>query len=618
MPSMFPVARQFITRFLPQAAAAGTLCLAALLCGGCFPQPDPGLDREARVLEALRSGDGRALPPSPLSPAQAVAYALEHNLDSKVAEIETDYQNETLAAAKRRLLPSLTARYSVDHTSHPAARWSQGVATGRESLESSFSSEQNAFRGEIGLMWNLLDFGVGYLKAKQQLERVHSANLQRERIRQQVTLDVLSNYWRASFTAAVAAEAEALRQELEAQAASIRDSVDMRILSGAEGARRELVIHNGLSELEQWRRAATQAKLELARVMGCGNAAGFELAPFPEDGFRLPAVADRDPGALQTAALKRRPELYQSDAEERIALDDARTALLQMAPNASLSLSLYDDPDQFLEWNNWMTVGARVSWNLFAIPARLSERRAAKLQGDLAREKGLALAAAVMAQVGIAWSDWRLTQGYAESLRRRAGARARLVDALAAGREDGQARAGEVLQERVRLLTERAAAMRAEAEAMIAGARLANAVGVRTDAEGAFVWEFDADGTGDYAKYEPQSDLSRDKGVILAAESEAAFMFPGSLAGVRVVKAEEFTTPDAYFEQAGSLATKRVEEVAAVDADVEAAAAAAENPDAAEDRERIARDVEEEGREREEAARRERARRRERLLRGRE
>ncbi|MCC8191260.1 MAG: hypothetical protein LIP77_11615, partial [Planctomycetes bacterium] len=98
------------------------LCLA-LAAQGCFDPVYPQLDREARVAEALVTRDTRPAPPSPLTPADAVIYALANNLEAKVAEIEIAYQNESLVAARRRMLPSLTVRYSLGPHPHPVPRW---------------------------------------------------------------------------------------------------------------------------------------------------------------------------------------------------------------------------------------------------------------------------------------------------------------------------------------------------------------------------------------------------------------------------------------------------------------------------------------------------------------
>ena len=556
-----------------RAAVVVLLCFA-LTVQGCFDPVYPQRDREERVMEALNMQSSRALPPSPLTPTAAVVYALANNLDARVAEIETAYYSEAAVAAKRRLLPSLNLRYSMDHNNHPSARWSESTRSGNQSLESSYSSDPNSRQGEVGLMWNLIDFGVGYLRSRQQGERILHSSEQQRRVKQQVVLDVLTHYWRTSAAVTIAEEAEALRKELEEQAEAIRDSVEMRILSGAEGARRELAVHGGLAELEQWRRAATQARLELARVMGCGNATGFKLAEFPKGAPQLPQLPDNDPTSLQTAALQRRPELFQQDTQERVAVDEARIALLQMAPNANLSLSAFDDPDKFLEWGNWMTVGARVSWNLFNIPARLTERRMARLQGETARHKGLAMAAAIMAQVGIAYSEWRVSHDYAAALMKRSDARQRLVDALAAGEKDGQTRPGEVLQEKVRLLSEKAASMRASAEARVAGARLANAIGLDVDDRGRLIWQLasgnsidflhvppaktaekkdegkDDKKTGDKASDKADSGSGKEKSQLDKANAEAVAYIPDTMSGLKVVKAEDFLSPDSYFEDA--------------------------------------------------------------------
>lgn len=524
-------------------ALTAFLLSACLVFQGCFDPVYPQLDRESRVIEALENRDSRPEPPSPLTASAAVVYALCHNLDAKVAEIETAYHSESQIAARRRLLPSLTMRYSADHSNHPSARWSQSTKTGNQSLESSYSSDPNSRHGEVGMMWSVLDFGVGYLKSRQQGERIRHSAEQSRRVRQQIALDVLVSYWRASAATAVAEDAERLRRELDEQASAIRDSVEMRILSGAEGARRELAVHTGIAELEQWRRAAAQAKMELARVMGCNSTQSIVLQPFPDPPPSPPPLPDNDPSVLQSVALQRRPELFQQDAQERIAVDEARLALLQMAPNANLSFNLHDDPDKFLEWDNWMTVGARVSWNLFNIPARLAEMRMAKLQGEVARQKGLALAAAIIAQVGIAYSEWRLAHEHAGVLATRAAARGRLVEALAAGEKDGQTRPGEVLQERVRLLSEKAASLRASAEARIAGARLANAIGLDVDASGRLLWELNGGASVDMLGEDgaPNPRLARD----VAA---ASHVMPPEVSGLRLVKAEDFEAPASYFE----------------------------------------------------------------------
>lgn len=524
------------------SAAIAVMLAVALALQGCFDPVYPQLDREKRVMEALDADASRDLPPSPLTAAQAVAYALEHSLDAKVAEIESAYQNESLVAARRRLLPSLTARYSPNHTNHPSARWSESTKSGSQSLESSYSSEQTTRQSEVGVVWNLIDFGVGYLRSRQQGERIRHSEQQRRRIRQQVVLDVLAAYWRASASVRIATEAKSLRAELDKQAESVRDSVELRILSGAEGARRELAVYGSLSELELYGRQAAQARLELARVLGCGGTTELSLADFDSAPVLIPEVQQNNPWVLQAAALKRRPELFQQDTQERIAVDEARLALLQMAPNANLSLSFYHDPDKFLEWNDWMTAGIRASWNLLNIPTRMAERRMAKLQKEVAKQKGLALAAAVMAQVGIAFSDWRLGRDYAVTLERRAAARERLVEALAAGEKDGQTRPGEVLQERVRLLSEKAAAIRAEAEVRVAGARLANAIGLDPDDDGNLLWRPEG------APERGGDRVGEDMAEAFLADIEAERVFPATLSGLRVIKAEDFLAQDDSFE----------------------------------------------------------------------
>lgn len=459
-------------------------CAAAASCG-CLPDPvSPEAVRAERVGRTLAELGAVETPPNPLTPEAAVAFAMRNNLNVRAAAIDLAYREEEARGAKLRMLPRLQAEAGIDARNHPNASSSQDVRTGATSLASSYSSDTVQRPIGLSLVWNLLDFGTGYIRAVQTREQVGQSRQQMRRLRQQAALEVLTAYWRTEAADESAREAGELIGTMEEHIESIRQARAKNVLSAADAARQELALLGGIVEAEHWLRLSDASRKELARAMGCMG-----------DDFVIPYGSVPNPGlepgeltleCLFELALNRRPELYQADSQERISLDDAKLALLQMAPNANLSLALHHNNDSHLEWDDWSTAAFRVSWNLLSLPARLSEKRSAELRAAAARQRGEAVAAGVVAQVGIAHSEWNHASRQIVNLAKRSDTRNVLVTALSVAEAGGQAKPGEVLQERVKLLAERSTLRMREAEAKIALARLANAVGFDVDDNGAF------------------------------------------------------------------------------------------------------------------------------------
>ncbi len=468
------------------------IAVAPLWLAGCEPFKDftkpanPAADRAERVGEALRVASERERVSGSLTPAAAVSYALRNNFDLKVANIELAYREEEQRGARMRMLPRLQAQVDLSTRNHPDASSSTNARTGAQYLQQSYSTDRTTYPAEISLVWNLLDFGAGYLRSRQAGEKLLHSREQIRRLRQQTAFEVLSAYWRMAAAAENAREAEILIASMREQIDYIHESRSRGVLAAAEASRRELALLGGMVEAEHWLRIRDSSRIELARAMGCLDA-DLEVAAMESDGGLFGDLAGEPLPALQQAALYKRPELYQADSQERISLDEAKLALLQMAPNANLSLALNHNNDSHLMWSDWATAGIRVTWNLLAIPARLSERRSALLQKEAAREKGMAVAAAIVLQVAMARSEWSHARAQMERVTGRAEVRGALVESLAEAEKEGQTRPGEVLHERVRLLDERGFARMKGAEERIALARLASAVGYDLNDNGEYV-----------------------------------------------------------------------------------------------------------------------------------
>lgn len=440
------------------------------------------------VAEALTMADNQEKISEELTPEGAVKVALQNNFELRAAEIDILYQEESTRGSMLRLLPRLHTEVMLEGRNHYDASFSQSALDGGRSLDYSYSRDRTQKPAQIALLWNVLDFGAGYLRARQTGERVMQSREQMRRLRQQAALDTRIAYWHAWAAGKNAADAVALMAEIERQISAVRLAREKNILPEAEAVRRELSLLSGMVDAEQWLQAAEMTKMELARAMGYHQGTGFAFEDEPVTDSPLESMMEEDLGELQKRALSCRPELFQGDSLARVSVDDARMAILQMAPNVNLSLALHSNNDSHLFYNDWMVAGVRVGWNLLSLPARLSEKKSAELQTQAIRERNLALSAAILTQTGVAVSGWRQTTVVYERQKTRLESRRSLVEALIKAEKSNQARQADVMQERIRLLSDQASVRMQEAEIRSALARVANALGLDIDADGKYVW----------------------------------------------------------------------------------------------------------------------------------
>ncbi len=450
---------------------------------GCdFSQLTPEEDRQAMVARALEEASVEVSDSQQLTLTETVRLALCNNFDLKAAQLEIAYLEESRRGSMLRLLPQLQAEANLQTRSHPDASYSESMS-GSRALDYSYSRDKFQAPLQGRAIWNVLDFGAGYLRARQTGERVLQSAEQLRRLRQQTAMQAVSAFWRADAAGKNATDAAALVEEMETQLSSIRAARERGILSEAEAARRELAILGGIVEAERWMQEAESAHMELARVLGVRQDY-FNLAADSAEPEWMRSLETMDLAELQRRALDSRPELFQSDSQARISLDDARLAVLQMAPNVGISMAFEYNDDKHLLYNDWFTAGLRISWNLLSLPARLSDKKSAQMQHEALRQKNLAMSAAILAQVGLARGEWQRAERMHNRMSARLKTRSDLVDSLAMAEKSGQARSAEVLQERIRLLNDRAAARRQAAEIRAAIATLASAIGLEVDEAG--------------------------------------------------------------------------------------------------------------------------------------
>jgi outer membrane protein TolC len=336
----------------------------------------------------------------PINLYEAMARALKYNLDYKVEMMEEALKGRELNLSRYDMLPQLVASGGYAGRSNYSGASSLSLLTRRQSLEPSTSSEKNIFTGDLALSWDVLDFGLSYVRSQQKADEVLISMERRRKVANRIIEDVRTSYWRT-----VSAERLLTKlQQLEGAVSTTLNNSERlaeRRLSAPLTAltyQRELVEIQ--AEIRRLQREFVVAKAQLAALMNLAPGTEFSLV-LPDRTKTLPEVKYAGQDMIMTA-LKNRSELREVSYRQRINAKELDAALLSVLPNFKAILGVNVDSNDFLYNNDWLQWGARASWNVMSLFRLPAQKQAVRAQDDLLRQRELALTMAVMTQVHVA------------------------------------------------------------------------------------------------------------------------------------------------------------------------------------------------------------------------
>ena len=378
-----------------------TLTLALLALGGCTvtPQPlTPGelSTRAAENVAAVVAPDQEPIT-APIGLYEAMARALKYNLDYKVEMMEQALKTRELDITRFDMLPQLVATGGYAGRNNFAGASSLSLLSGRQSLEPSTSSERNIFTGDLTLSWDVLDFGLSYVRAKQKADEVLIAMERRRKVSNRIIEDVRVAYWRA-------VSAERLIDKLKQLEGSVSTTLTN---SETLAARRKSAPLTALTyqrelidiqaEIRRLQRELVVAKSQLAALMNLRPGTPFALV-LPQRDAAPPRFAMNNDAMVMTA-LRNRAELREVSYRERINKREMDAALLSALPSFRAIVGVNADSNDFLFNNDWVNYGARASFNLLNLFRLPAQKKVVEASSDLIRQRELALTMAVMTQI---------------------------------------------------------------------------------------------------------------------------------------------------------------------------------------------------------------------------
>ena len=338
-------------------------------------------------------------PDHPLTLEEIYEIASQRNLNLLVKQQEYAIQRELVTREKWGMLADLRMHFEEFYRNKNTGSSSQSLVPGVPPAPLSISSQQHQKRWDAQFVWNYLDFGLSFYRSRQEFDRSVKLNLEYERQRQNLYVDLTKEYWKAIAARWANSKSKVLVEKAEKQQENIRKEMAAKVVSEIQGLRGETQLVTFRSQVQAYEKEYHAAKSELGLLMGLPPGITFELAEvdhFPVD------IEFEDIKVMEWIALKNRPELYSSDAEERIQQDEARAALLQMFPGVEFFSGNFFDENRFLLFNRWLQAGVRATWNLLDYPRHYFDMKVADGRQDLARRNRVLMSITVMSQVNLA------------------------------------------------------------------------------------------------------------------------------------------------------------------------------------------------------------------------
>lgn len=396
-----------LTRFL-------VICFLSLAVAACAIVPERASKVQLNVFasDKLKRVTANQEPISgPIDLYEAMARALKYNLDTKVEIKERALRLKKLDLASYKLMPDFvsnsgyagrsnyTGGHSQPFTGGSSLFQNKGDLLPAQNVVDSTSQERNVFSQDITLTWNILDFGLSYVRAKQTADEVLIAEQIKRKVVNSAIEAVRSAYWRAVSSQRLLRKLRYLESRVRKALRETRTLYKLRKTSPITALTFERELVGIKREIQKLEGNLKNARFQLAALMNIPPSKKYRLA---QPRRRLRDLRLKIPvRSMVSVAMRNRPEIIELLYKTRINEQETTAALLELLPGIQLYAGANFDSNDFLFNNNWLSWGSKASWNLirlFQYPARKSVIEG---KSDLLDAQALSLTMAIMLEVHV-------------------------------------------------------------------------------------------------------------------------------------------------------------------------------------------------------------------------
>jgi outer membrane protein TolC len=386
----------------PSSVAFLSVLAASLTLAGCAVKPEPLTFAQLQTISdknLSRVTANQEPLAGPVTLYQAMARALKYNLDFKVEIMQKSLRVTELNLAHYNFLPAVVANSGFASRNNYLSTGDLDLTSGITHAPRTTSQEQRTQSSDITFSWNVLDFGLSYIRAQQSADKVLIAEEAKRKVIQRIIEDTRTAYWRAVSSDRMVRKLAALETRTKTALANSHKLLK----SEAESPTAALTYQRELIEIvrasQKLQRELSVAKTQLAALMNLEPGSNFDLAG---DAINAapPSLAVDAEDMLQ-AALLNRAELRDVQYQRRINDREARAALLELLPGIQLYAGSNYDSNKYLDNNQWLNWGAKASWNAMRVFQYPAKDEVINAQDKLLDARALALTMAVMTQVHV-------------------------------------------------------------------------------------------------------------------------------------------------------------------------------------------------------------------------
>jgi outer membrane protein TolC len=446
--------------------------VCAMVLTGCAALSPPVTETEVAGFTA-RLVDEFAATPEPLVGAltidDAVARAIRFNHTIRAKELEAALAEAKVRAQSGAMLPSVVAESDYYGRDRPA------LSRSNQSSGYSTSSDTKSVSRDIALSWNILDFGLSYIRSKQGLDKAHQSQEDARRVTARIVEETRSIFWRAVALKKLTPAMAALDREVDDALRLSRQAeqgLQIDPMGQVTFQREMLNLQRDLNGLDVGLAGATD---QLKAAIGLPMAERLQLNS-DRKASQLPTVNDSAVDDIRIA-LNQRPEIRQHIYDLRISADEIDATILQVLPGVTFSRTFASDSNQFLLHGNWVSWGTRIAGNLVNLVRLPNDLDAIDAQMQAHRQNALATAATIVVQLHMARARIAVQKRAYRDAERYAGAQRHILQQVRA-----TVKLGKVGQQA--LAREKLASLQADVRAILAFADLHAAYAAYATARG--------------------------------------------------------------------------------------------------------------------------------------
>ena len=335
---------------------------------------------------------------------QALARGLKYNLDYRIKIVNNALQAGQLDMAEYAMLPALNTSGSLYTRNNDLL--SSGISSNGTETSLSSSTPRTLRTGRVAVTWNILDFGLAYVRAKQQSNRILIAQEESRKQLQQLTQDIIVAYWSAYSAQELMKQTREFQHILINAKSKLETALHDKTIPKETLLNYQSILLEGNRKLIQLQFKYDKAMYDLKHLLNLPLDMRLEISAPPVSLTKVQKMKTLDFKKIDAITLVNRPELQGQRYQQRIAKLGVKAVILQSLPGISLNTGWNYNSNQYLGNKVWIDKSVDIAWNLLNLASLPTSYNTAKMQVKYEKLKLMALTMTVLTETRYAYSHY--------------------------------------------------------------------------------------------------------------------------------------------------------------------------------------------------------------------